>query len=77
MVANNPQNWQAVVYQDEDGAWCAEVPAMPGCVSCGDNRDDAIRNIQAAASLWLEAQREMGRDVPRRDTPVEVVAIKA
>lgn len=75
----NPSNraWQAVIYQDEDGAWCAEVPALPGCVSSGETREEAISSIREAIELWLEAQRETGRLIPSPNRDVEVVKIPA
>lgn len=76
-MVSQPGSWQAIVYQDEDGAWCAEVPALPGCFSAGDTRNEAIRNIKEAAQLWLEAQRDLGRRVPESDTTVEVIRISA
>ena len=36
---------QAVIYQDESGAYCAEVPAFPGCHSCGDTYEEAVENL--------------------------------
>ena len=37
-----------VLEQDEDGFWVAEVPAMPGCVSQGNTRQEALANIREA-----------------------------
>ncbi len=48
----------ARIYQDENGDYCAEVPALPGCFSCGDTFDDAVANIREAAEGWLAAQEE-------------------
>jgi predicted RNase H-like HicB family nuclease len=45
---------QAIIYQDESGAYCAEVPALPGCHSCGDTYEEALANIREAATLWIE-----------------------
>jgi len=49
---------QAVIYQDESGAYCAEVPAFPGCHSCGDTYEEALTNIREAARLWLDCVNE-------------------
>ena len=49
---------QAVLYQDESGAYCAEVPAFPGCHSCGDTYEEALENIREAARLWLDCVNE-------------------
>ena len=49
----------AIIYQDESGAYCADVPAMPGCHSDGTTYAEALANIQEAAQLWIEAQEQM------------------
>ena len=69
--------WTAVIYQDEDGAWCAEVPSLPGCVSAGNSRDDAVANIREAVAQWVEAQRLLNRPVPQADRTVELVTVRA
>jgi len=51
-------NIRAYIYQDESGAYCADVPAFPGCHSCGDTYDEACANIREAAALWIEAANE-------------------
>ena len=49
----------AVIYRDESGVYCAEVPALPGCVSDGDTFEEAQANIREAAEGWLMAQDEL------------------
>ena len=49
---------QAYIYQDESGAFCADVPALPGCHSCGDTFEEAQANIREAALLWIETANE-------------------
>jgi predicted RNase H-like HicB family nuclease len=44
-----------VVEQDEAGYFVAEVPALPGCLSQGKTRDEAIANVKDAIEGWLEA----------------------
>ena len=55
---------QAVIYQDESGAYCAEVPAFPGCHSCGDTYDEAVANIREAANLWLDCVNQEVQGAP-------------
>lgn len=43
-----------VVEQDEAGYFVAEVPALPGCLSQGKTRDEAIGNVKDAIEGWLE-----------------------
>lgn len=46
------------VDRDEDGAWITECPSIPGCVSQGRTRGEAITNIQEAIQLCLEVRTE-------------------
>ena len=55
---------QAVIYQDESVAYCAEVPAFPGFHSCGDTYEEAVVNIREAAQLWLDCVNEEVKDAP-------------
>ena len=46
-----------VLEQDEDGFWVAEVTAMPGCLSQGKTREEALANIREAIEGWLEVMQ--------------------
>ncbi|MFY4730079.1 type II toxin-antitoxin system HicB family antitoxin [Nitrospira sp. BLG_2] len=60
-----------VVEQDEAGYFVAEVPALPGCLSQGKTRDEAIGNVKDAIEGWLEVMEAKQKvDVERM---VEVV----
>ena len=63
-------NIQVVLEQDESGYFVAEVPAMPGCLSQGQTRAEAIENIKEAIAGWLEVM-ESKAPVPKGE-PVEV-----
>ena len=53
-----------ILEQESDGGYVATVPALPGCVSQGDTREEAIRNIAEAAELYVEDCWEAGDHVP-------------
>lgn len=53
-----------VLEQESDGGFVAKVPALPGCVSQGDNRDEAISNVREAAELYVMHCIEKGDAVP-------------
>ena len=58
-----------VVFEiDEDGVWIAECPAIPGCVSQGATKAEAVANIKEAIDLCLEVRAEMGLP-PTMETP--------
>lgn len=46
--------------RDEDGVWVAECPRIPGCVSQGQTKDEALENIKDAISLCLQVRTERG-----------------
>jgi antitoxin HicB len=49
---------------DEDGYWFAEIPLLPGCMTQGSNRAEALDMIDEAKMLWLETAIEEGIDIP-------------
>ncbi len=53
-----------VLEQEKDGSFVASVPALPGCVSQGGTRAEALDNIRAAIELYIEDCREAGDPVP-------------
>lgn len=46
--------------RDEDGVWIAECPSIPGCVSQGKTKEEALANIEEAIQLCLEVRAERG-----------------
>lgn len=66
---------RVLLYPGEDGYVVAEVPSLPGCVSQGRTRDDALANIREAIALHVEVLRERGESVP--EDKVEVVEVAA
>lgn len=67
--------YRVLVQPDEDGQFVAEVPALPGCISQGKSRDDALLNVKEAISLYLESLQAHGDAVPPpiQEEIVEVV----
>ena len=45
---------QVVLEPSEEGGFTASVPSLPGCISEGETRDEALRNIREAIELYLE-----------------------
>ena len=45
---------KVLIHPAEEGGFWAEVPALPGCVSEGDTRDETLANVREAAEGWLE-----------------------
>jgi predicted RNase H-like HicB family nuclease len=58
--------------RDEEGVWVAECPSIPGCVSQGDTRDEALANIREAIAVCLEVRAERGLPLTIERQQVEV-----
>ncbi|MFV9504017.1 MAG: type II toxin-antitoxin system HicB family antitoxin [Oscillochloridaceae bacterium umkhey_bin13] len=55
---------QVVITPGEDGWFVAEVPSLPGCISQGRTRSEAITNIREAIALMVEVLQEQGLPIP-------------
>jgi len=66
---------QVLLYPGEDGFVVAEVPSLPGCVSQGKNRAEALTNVREAIALHEDVLRERGEPVP--EDRVEIVEVAA
>jgi predicted RNase H-like HicB family nuclease len=60
--------------RDEDGAWVVECPSIPGCVSQGPTKDEALANIEDAIRACLEVRAEQGLPLTIETRQVEVQA---
>ncbi len=55
---------QVIIYPGEDGYWVAEYPSLPGCISQGRTREEAVINIKEAIQAYTEALKEDGLPIP-------------
>jgi predicted RNase H-like HicB family nuclease len=56
--------FRILIEPDEDGMLVATVPSLPGCISQGASRDEAVRNIREAIEAYVESLRERGEPIP-------------
>jgi predicted RNase H-like HicB family nuclease len=56
--------YRVLLEPDEDGVFVAEVPALPGCISQGQTRAEALANIKEAIALYLESLEAHGDPIP-------------
>jgi antitoxin HicB len=68
--------YRVIVEPDEDGIYVVEVPTLPGCISQGRTRAEAIDNIKEAIAVYLESLAAHGEPIPPpiSEEIVEVVA---
>jgi predicted RNase H-like HicB family nuclease len=57
--------YEVIIYwSDEDKAFVAEVPELPGCSANGPTQEGALANAQEAIRLWIDAAKEFGDSIP-------------
>ncbi len=57
--------YEIILYwSNEDQAYVAEAPELPGCMAHGGDQEIALRNINDAIQFWIDRARELGRAVP-------------
>ncbi len=65
---------QVLTYPGEDGFWAAECPSLPGCVSKGESRDEAVANIREAIDGYILSLRDDGLPAPAEHFDAVLVA---
>ena len=58
---------QVVIHPGEDGFWVAECPSLPGCISQGGNKEEAIENIKEAIQGYIISLEDDGLPVPEEN----------
>jgi predicted RNase H-like HicB family nuclease len=57
--------YEIIIYwSNEDEAFIAEVPELPGCMAHGSTPEDALKNAKEAIRLWLDTAKEFGDPIP-------------
>lgn len=67
-----PMKFVTTLDRNEDGVWIAECPSIPGCVSQGETRDEALANIREAIAACLEVRAERGLPLTLETHQVDV-----
>lgn len=66
--------FNVTIDRDEDGVFVVECPSIPGCVSQGKTKDEAVENIKDAIKLCLEVRSEKGMPLTIETKQIEVAA---
>jgi predicted RNase H-like HicB family nuclease len=57
--------YEIIIYwSEDDGAFIAEVPELPGCMADGATYEEALANVNLVVQEWIETASELGRSVP-------------
>mgnify|MGYP001028045475 CR=1 FL=1 len=66
--------FSVTIDRDEDGVWVVECPAIPGCITQGQTREEALANIHDAIQECLKVRSEMGLPLTIETRQIEVAA---
>jgi len=66
---------QVIVYPGEDDYWVVECPTLPGCISQGKTKEEAIQNIREAIAEYIAALEEDSLPVPKERFELFTVAV--
>ena len=69
------RTYTVVITKDESGAYVAVVPALPGCFSEGETREEALANIREATEVMLEGMAAHGDPIPE-ELGTEKIAVR-
>lgn len=57
--------YEIIIYwSNEDNAFIAEVPELPGCIAHGETPEKALKNVKGAMQLWIDTAKEFGDPIP-------------
>ena len=54
-----------IFWSDEDDAFVADVPELPGCMAHGSSHAEALAHAEQAVTLWIDTARDLGRPIPQ------------
>ena len=58
--------YEVIIYwSDEDQAFIAEAPELPGCAADGETYQEALQNLEIIMQEWVETARQLGRSIPQ------------
>jgi predicted RNase H-like HicB family nuclease len=63
-------DYKTVLYRQEDGAWVAEIPAMPGCYALMNTREEALAELARVFEMIAEEYLEKGLSLPKDTTEI-------
>lgn len=65
-VTMGKYKYEVIIYwSEEDEAFIAEVPELPGCAADGTTYEEVLSNLETIVDEWIETARELGRPIPK------------
>jgi predicted RNase H-like HicB family nuclease len=67
------RTYRVILEPNESGGYTVTVPVLPGCISEGDTKKEALANIKEAIELYIESLQEDGEPIPTEESVEEAV----
>ena len=67
--------FKVILIPEGEGGYSVQVPALPGCFTCGDTREEALEMAKDAIGLYLEELMAQGRPIPSDDIEAVLVEV--
>ncbi len=64
-------SYRILLRKEPEGGYTVTVPSLPGCVTCGDTIEQAIKMAREAIELYIESLKEHGEEVPTEEGTLE------
>jgi predicted RNase H-like HicB family nuclease len=64
-----------ILHRGEDGFWVAECPSLPGCISQGASKQEAIANIKEAIEGWIETMTAHQQPIPEEMFETQIICV--
>jgi predicted RNase H-like HicB family nuclease len=61
------ERFEVILEPEEEGGYHVYAPSLKGCHSYGSTRNEALKNIAEAITLWVESAKELGIPIPERE----------
>ena len=66
---------EVILYPGEDGYWVVECPSLPGCVSQGKTKEEALKSIKEAINCYIHALEEDNLPVPEEKFEIKIIVV--
>jgi len=66
---------QVIIYPGEDGYWVSECPSLPGCISQGKTKTEALENIKEAIQAYIESLKKHDEPIPEDHVETHQISV--
>jgi len=68
-------NYRILLRKESEGGYTVSIPSLPGCITYGENIEEAIEMAKEAIELYIESLKEHGEEIPTEEGTVEYTLV--